>query len=74
MKLKGWNFERLVASCGWASAMANHLPALAAEQHCRYARTSADAERPAVCREAALRDETRLRLVDDGEDVPDPSQ
>ena len=70
MKLKGWNVDRVMASLGWGGALTNHLPALAAEVHCRRPRTESSAP-TALDPEAAVGDDARPGLVSDaGEGTP----
>lgn len=68
MKLKGWNVDRVMASLGWGGALTNHLPALAAEVHCRRPTATESATPMASHPEAALGDDARAGpFGDDGE-------
>jgi hypothetical protein len=73
VSLKGWNLDRVMASLGWGCALTNHLPALAAEVHCRRAGTTESRTPMAVHPEAALGDDARPGLIGgDGEGAPAP--
>jgi hypothetical protein len=71
--LKGWNVDRVMASLGWGGALTNHLPALAAEVHCRRPSTTESPTPMALDPEAALGDDARSGVFSgDGEGAPAP--
>jgi hypothetical protein len=73
VKVKGWSVDRVMASFGWGCALTNHLPALAAEVHCRRANTMESSTPVASYPDSAFADDARPGLIGgDGEGAPPP--